>query len=117
MRVTSVWLLHHKASMGLSSQMNLDGSDFMIGVGVVPATSMKEAIDRFEQYLAENDMELVELWKCEQYSPSGRFGSEEEDLEIREVAPQALDSGTVYYACGISSEALDCMDGDDNSQS
>src|SRR5690606_35358011 len=36
MEVFSVWLIHHKASIDTYSPMNLDGSTFMIGIGVVP---------------------------------------------------------------------------------
>ena len=44
MVIQSVWLLHHKASIAPDSPENLDGSEFMLGIGVVPAASMKEAI-------------------------------------------------------------------------
>ncbi len=65
MEVISVWLIHHKAAMELNSPMNLDGSEYMVGVGVVPATDMKTATDKFEDYLAKNKMSIIEINKCE----------------------------------------------------
>lgn len=103
-----VWLLHHKASMTLDSPMNLDGSTFMLGIGIVPATSMKEAIELFEVYLKSQDMELLELTKCEEYSPNNFESSSLEDREIKEFSLESLEKNKIYYACWISSEALDC---------
>lgn len=70
MEIVRVWLLHHKASMTSDSPINLDGSTFMLGIGIVPATNMKEAIELFEVYLKNHDMALLELTKCEEYSPN-----------------------------------------------
>lgn len=108
MEIRSVWLIHHKASMTMHSPMNLDGSDYMVGVGVVPATNMQEAIQLFETHLKKQDMAVLELWKCEQYHPKGFTEPTQKNREINEVAKEALDNNKIFYACGISSEALDC---------
>lgn len=114
MEIISVWLIHHKASMDTYSPMNMDGSTFMVGIGVVPATDMKQALELFDQYLQRQQMQIIEVWKCEQYSPEKFSESTQDNREIKEVAAQALETGEIFYACGISSEALDCMEGDDN---
>lgn len=112
MEVVYVWLIYNKASMTLDSPMNLDGSDYMLGIGVVPATNMKEAITLFEAYLKTQNMELMELTKCEQFSV-GNFDSQTlEDREIREAASESLETNKIYYVCGVSSEALDCEQGE-----
>lgn len=108
MVITSVWLLHHKASLMPDSPMNEDGSIFMQGVGVVPASSMKEAINLFDQYLTEKRMGLLELWKCEQWHPKNFLADSLENRQINRAASGALEAGKIYYTCGISSEALDC---------
>lgn len=113
MEVISVWLIHHKASIDTYSPMNLDGSTFMIGIGVVPATDMKQAIEIFDAYLQQQQMQVLEIWKCEQYLPKNFAQPTMENREINEVAAQALDTGEVFYACAISSEALDCTENDD----
>lgn len=114
MEIVSAWLIHHKASIDTYSPMNLDGSTFMIGIGVVPATNMEEALELFDQYLLKQQMQALELWKCEQYSPAHFIEPTQDNREINEVAEQAIETGEVFYACGVSSEALDCMEGEHN---
>lgn len=108
MVITSVWLLHHKASIALDSPENLDGSTFMLGVGVVPASGMKEAIEKFDAYLAKQKMEIMELWKCEKWDPRNFVGDSLESRQINGAAEKALESSNIHYTCGVSSEALDC---------
>lgn len=108
MEILAVWLIHHKASMTLDSPMNLDGSEYMVGIGVVPATNMQEALQLFETYLKKQDMTVLELWKCEQYLPKNFTEASQKNSDINEVAKEALDTNKIFYACGISSEALDC---------
>lgn len=108
MVIQSVWLLHHKASLTLDSPMNLDGSTFMQGVGVVPAPTMKVAMTLFEDYLLARQMELLELWKCEQWIPENFTGNSLEAKQINLAASNALENNKIHYTCGVSSEALDC---------
>ncbi|OZG73083.1 hypothetical protein BTA51_11335 [Hahella sp. CCB-MM4] len=115
MEIISVWLIHHKASMDEYSPKNLDGSEYMVGIGVVPATNMREALDLFDRYLSDLKMEIMEVTKCEQYDPKNFVEPTEDNRDINEVAAEALESGRIFYACGISSEALDCLeDGEDD---
>lgn len=107
MEILAVWLIHHKASMTLDSPMNLDGSEYMVGIGVVPATNMQEALQLFEMYLKKQDMAVFELWKCEQYFPENFIEPSQKNRDLNEVAKEALDTNQIFYACGISSEALD----------
>ncbi|MGM8225192.1 hypothetical protein ACSV5M_01325 [Cellvibrio sp. ARAG 10.3] len=108
MKIQSVWLLHHKASLAPDSTENLDGSTFMLGVGVVPASNMREALTKFDSYLESRKMEIMELWKCEQWDPKNFIGDSLENRQINAAAGKALESDRIHYTCGISSEALDC---------
>ncbi|HVL01398.1 MAG TPA: hypothetical protein VM553_16390 [Dongiaceae bacterium] len=108
MVIQSAWLLHHKASLAPDSPMNLDGSTYMLGVGVVPAASLREAMDLFDAYLVKQKMELLDLWKCEKWSPENFADSTLESKQINAAASKALEAGNIHYTCGISSEALDC---------
>lgn len=108
MLIQYVWLLHHKASIAPDSPENLDGSTFMLGVGVVPAKNMKEAIEKFDAYLASQKMEVMELWKCEQWDPKKFAENSQENRQINGAAEKALANNQIHYTCGISSEALDC---------
>lgn len=110
MIITSVWLIHHKASLAPDSPMNEDGSTFMQGVGVVPASSMKEALGFFDEYLAGKKMVLLELWKCEEWNPKNFIEDSLENRQINHAAGRALEINKIHYTCGISSEALDCQE-------
>ncbi|HTF96681.1 MAG TPA: hypothetical protein VL995_11155 [Cellvibrio sp.] len=108
MEILAVWLIHHKASMTLDSPMNMDGSEYIVGIGVVPATNMQEALQLFDAYLKKQDMAVLEAWKCEQYFPKNFSEISQKNSDINEVAQEALESNKISYVCGISSEALDC---------
>ncbi len=110
MVITSVWLLHHKASIAPDSPENLDGSTFMLGVGVVPASDVREAMDKFDAYLAKQKMEIMDLWKCEKWDPKHFKEDSLENRQINGAAERALENNHIHYTCGISSEALDCED-------
>lgn len=105
MEILAVWLIHHKASMADDSPMNLDGSIYMVGIGVVPATNMQEALQLFNVYLEKQNMAVLDLWKCEQYFPKNFTEPSQQNRELNEVASEALDTNKIFYACGISSEA------------
>lgn len=104
----SIWLIHHKASLSECSPMNLDGSEYMTGIGVVPATDMQEAIRLFNIYLQTQGMGLLEVWKCEQYIPTDFAEQSQANREINEAARDAIENNQIFYVLGISSEAWSC---------
>ena len=107
MNIHSVWLLYHKASLSINSPMNQDGSTFIQGVGVVPAEDMQTALKLFDDFLENQQMEILELWKCELWSAKDFTEDTLENRQINRAASNALESNKIYYACGVSSEALD----------
>ena len=114
MEVVSVWLINHKASLSPESPMNMDGSEYMVGVGVVPATDVKSAISKFEGYLAENKMTVLELRKCEQWDPENFTDGTFESKQINASAGSALEECAIYYALGESSESLEFDEDEDD---
>lgn len=116
MNTISTWLIHHKASLGEHSPMNLDGSTFMVGIGVVPAIDIRAALDAFDAYLQKQNMAVIETTKCERYHPANFPPTTTDNREIAEAAADALEGGIISYVCGISSEALECMEGKGNDQ-
>ena len=107
MEIISAWLIDHKASLDELSRMNDDGSEYMIGTAVVPATSMQEALALFERYLEEQKMGLLELSKCEQFDPDHFDATSVKNQKIMCAAPSVLEDQKIRYF-GISSEAMDC---------
>lgn len=96
--------------------MNLDGSTYMVGIGVVPAPDIRAALDAFDVYLQKQDMAVLEITKCERYHPANFPPTTTDNREIAEAATDALEEGVVSYVCGISSEALECMEDDGNDE-
>ncbi|MBU6954617.1 hypothetical protein [Hahella sp. HN01] len=107
MRLVSAWIIHHKASMSEHSPMNLDGSEYIVGIVVVPASSMREALDVFDEYLSENEMQVMDIWKCEKYDPSNFKELTEESKEIRDVSIEVLESGEAEFVTGESSKVFE----------
>lgn len=106
MDIHSAWLIYHKATMEPDSPMNLDGSDFMSGVGVVPATSMKQALSHFDQYLSDNKMAIVDITKCERWNQDHFTDGSIEHNMILNAVKNALASNSIHYTFGESSESL-----------
>lgn len=106
MELKSVWLIHNKASLEEYSPMNFDGSEFMVGIGVVLATDIKEALEKFDTYLAEQKMSVIEVSKCEKYDPDNFVSNTEENKFINEVISDVLENDKIFYVNGTSSEAL-----------
>lgn len=107
MEKPTIWLIHHKASLDEMSSMNLDGSEYMVGTAVVPASSLEEAMVLFEKFLEEDRMDLLELSGCEQYDPANFNESEEKDRRIIRLASRSMEDQKVR-SVGISSEAMSC---------
>lgn len=70
-----IWLIHHKASLGMRSTMNIDGSSYILAVDVVPASGVLEAIPQLKGYLNSDHMDI---WKCARYDPD-QFAEENEE--------------------------------------
>ena len=106
MELKSAWLIYNKASLEEYSPMNFDGSAFMVGIGVVLATSIKEALEKFDTYLAGQKMSVIEVSKCEKFDPGNFVEDTKENASIKDVIPDVLERDEIFYVNGISSEAL-----------
>ncbi|MDN3639322.1 hypothetical protein QWY82_10955 [Simiduia curdlanivorans] len=104
MEIISAWLIDHKASLEELSPMNDDGSEYMIGTAVVPATSMQQALVLFESYLEEQKMGLLELSKCEQFDPVHFDATSEKGQQVMHAAPKVLEDQKIRHF-GVSSES------------
>ena len=106
MELKSAWLIYNKASLEDYSPLNFDGSEFIVGIGVVLATSIKEALEKFDAHLAEQGMSVIEISKCEKFDPVNFVDNSKENARIKEVIPDVLEKDKIFYVNGISSEAL-----------
>jgi hypothetical protein len=105
MKDKSVWLIHHKASVGLRSSLNMDGSEFAFAIGVIYAKNVVDAINRLRNYLVDDDMDLVDISKCEIYLAENFVATTEDNEEIASAATHALLTNEIILACSISCEA------------
>lgn len=105
MKDKSVWLIHHKASVGLRSSLNMDGSEYAFAIGVIYAKNVVDAITRLRNYLVDDDMDLVDISKCEIYLAENFVATTEDNEEIASAATHALLTNEIILACSISCEA------------
>lgn len=101
-----VWLIYNKASVSSVSPLNMDGSDFVVGVSVVPSSSKNEAMSLFYQDLAVNHMELLELGDVTEFQPDHYQQDTDLNRGIISAAEGAARRGVVYYVCEATSESL-----------
>ncbi|WLQ13561.1 hypothetical protein O5O45_27930 [Hahella aquimaris] len=114
MSPVSAWIFHHRASLDAMSPLNFDGSDFLVGVAIVPGSTIREALDNFDAYLSENKMEVIAIWKCEQYHPKKFSEPTEENRTIALISAEVLEQKKSFYAWSTSEHALDDSERDDN---
>lgn len=98
-----VWLFYYQAALSPNSPMNLDGSDWVFAVALVPAASLSQALARFELSLQQNAESLLQLYKCEQW-PAPDYPEELLAKNLDVEASRALATDRIYQL-GISSEA------------
>lgn len=107
MEIISVYLIPNKCTLGTSSPFNFDGSEFIKGLGVVPATSPDEALSLFKQYLENQKLGLLDTSRPTQYDPNNFKDGTEDSREIKELATKALEKDQIGYACGFTYDSED----------
>ena len=107
-----IFLIDHKATLADNSPLNLDGSEWIKGVCVVPAESEKAALEGFRTYMVENRMEEIEVYHVEQYLPENFSDSSKRTRFINHGVRVASDRGIISYTCGQTSETLADTNGD-----
>ncbi|WP_431688744.1 hypothetical protein [Hahella sp. NBU794] len=106
MNTEDIWLIHHKASLSPNSPMNMDGSNYAVGIAVAPGKDLQEALARLHEYLRDNHMQLLDIWKCVKHNAND-YGLDSEDPNgVERSIKKAQEQSKVFYACGLSSEVL-----------
>ncbi|MDG9666947.1 hypothetical protein ONV78_04295 [Hahella sp. CR1] len=103
----SAWIIHFKAYMDEFSLMNLDGSEYIAGIIIVPGNSMRAALDALDNYLSENRMWVMDVSKCERYVPENFTAPTKENQDIIEVAEFVLVDQQAEFVTGASSKVLE----------
>ncbi len=110
MNTSRIWLIYNKASVSPLSPINMDGSDFVIGVSVVPSSNQEEAMSLFQKDLTDNHMELLELGSVVEFTSENYLQDNPQssvlNREVIRAAEDAARRGMVYYVCEATSETL-----------
>lgn len=67
MENTNIWLIDHKATLGKFSPLNMDGSEWIKGICIVAAVDESTALHGFRKFLAENQMEDIDVYEIKPY--------------------------------------------------
>lgn len=104
-----IWLIKFKGEMGVSSSLNMDGSDAVYATGVVFANTAESAIAVLQEYLRADHIRLrIDEVTAEQYKVDCIKGTEDEIAEIKQCALLVNENSPVKLANAISSEAYEC---------
>ncbi len=108
-----IWLIKFKAAMGVSSSVNMDGSDAIYATGVVLADTEKSAKTLLQEYLHSDHISLnINEINAEQFDPENIEGSADEIADIRQCVLGINEKKPVALANAISSEAYESIKGD-----
>ncbi|VUD66789.1 hypothetical protein TDB9533_03695 [Thalassocella blandensis] len=109
-----VWLYYHKATVAPQTPVNMDGSEFMIGVSIVPADTLIESKDKFEEDLSRNHMSALEVYNAIEYSPDAILPDSDLNKQIIKSVEHAIRRDLVHYICEATSESLKNQEDGDN---
>lgn len=106
MENSNIWLIDHKATLADDSPLNMDGSEWIWGVCVVPAKSEAEALTGFTDYLAKNGMAEPEVYHVEQYRPENYKDDSKRTRFIDHGVRIASERGVISYSYARTLESL-----------
>lgn len=104
-----IWLIDHQAILGNNSPLNLDGSEWILGVCVLSADTKEQAIAKLGQYFKENDLTLQEVYEAAQYRPEDYTDESPRSEQINYAARKVLADGESCYVYARTSETIKSM--------
>lgn len=114
MEIKRIWLIDHKASLGEFSPMNLDGSSWILGICVLSAKNQEEASIKFNAFLKNEDMELLELYEVCEYNSGNFKDNSRKSKQVNHAANKVVDNEEICYVFARTSEAMaDGVDSDE----
>lgn len=109
----TIWLIDHKASLSDDSPLNMDGSTWLTGTCVLAAENKEAAAERFNDYLSERGMELLELFEQSEFSPDNFADSSSRSTQINNAVRLVLQDNEPCYVCARTSEYYDALSEDE----
>lgn len=106
MNGNKTWIIDHKASLIPSSPMNLDGSDWMLGVYLVSAESQQIARKKFKLFLKNEGMELIETYDICSFEVERFNDNSNRSTQIINANRLITEQGGSCYVFARTSESL-----------
>ena len=106
MNGNKTWIIDHKASLSPFSPMNLDGSDWILGVYLVSAESQQIAQEKFELFLKSEEMELIETYDICSFEVEKFTDNSTRSAQIINANRLITEQGGDCYVFARTSESL-----------
>lgn len=106
MNGTKIWVIDHKASLTAYSPMNIDGSDWILGVYLVAADSAQTAQEKFDSFLQQEEMELIEIFDVSHFEESKFNDNSNRSKQITNANRLICEQGGDCYVFARTSESL-----------
>jgi hypothetical protein len=114
MEQKDIWLIDHKATLGEYSPLNMDGSEWILGICVLHAGNQQQALQELSRYLQENEMDLIETYQIAQYQPEEYADHSDRSEQINYAARRVLQDGETCYVYARTSETIKAMEEEEN---
>jgi hypothetical protein len=102
----AIWVIDHKATLSEISPMNLDGSEWILGVCVLSATNKESALEKFHGFLKEEEMGATEIYEFKEYSTDDFNDGSRRSSQINNAARMVREDGQTCYVYARTSEAM-----------
>lgn len=102
----SIWVIDHKANLNEDSPMNMDGSEWLLGVCVLAAPERQTAERKFQEFLDREGMKLEEIYSFDVYEDNDFSDDSRRSRQISRAATTVNEDGETCYVFARTSEAL-----------
>lgn len=106
MHGNKTWIIDHKASLSPFSPMNLDGSEWILGVYLVSEESQQAAEEKFDLFLKNEEMELIEIYDICSFDSEMFNDGSSRSAQIANANRLITEQGGDCYVYARTSESL-----------
>lgn len=106
MNGNKTWIIDHKASLSPFSPMNLDGSDWILGVYLVSAESQQAAQEKLDLFLKNEEMALIEVYDISSFDSEIFNDGSSRSSQITNANRLITEQGGNCYVYARTSESL-----------
>ncbi len=97
MRAKDIWIVYTKSRRLEDCSLAMDDSVYMLVACSVPANTLQESLSVIKDSLFVENLELVDISKCERYCSNEWSDGSEKSQEINESAQKAVGTGKFQF--------------------